>query len=445
MTPETTERDAAAKLDARSILRQKRDGGSHRPQDLRAFLAGFARGEIPDYQMSAWLMAAFQRGLNEEETFAMTLALLESGRRFEWSSLARPVADKHSTGGVGDKVSLILAPLAAACGVAVPMVAGRGLGHTGGTLDKLESIPGFRTQLAPEAMAAQLHSLGAFIVGQGPELAPADGSIYALRDVTATVEFLPFIISSIVSKKIAEGAKALAYDVKCGDGAFMKTADEARALARGLVSVTRKLGASAAALLTDMSQPTGRSIGNALEVTEAVDVLRGGGPTDTRELTLQLTAEMLALAGRESDRSAGRSLAERTLQSGQAWSLFVRLVEAQGGDPAAVEDPGRLPRAPIQVPVRAERSGVVGAIETRAMGELVVQLGGGRQRKESAVDPRIGIVLERKVGDAVEAGETLCIFHLAHEQPEVARRCAGLFKVGDRGANPPSLVLERVE
>ena len=284
-------------LDPREFIRVKRDGRTHAVADIEAFVAGHLQGRIPDYQVSAWLMAAFLNGLDVRETEALTEALLRSGRTFDWSDLGRPSADKHSTGGVGDKISLVLAPLVAACGVLVPMVSGRGLGHTGGTLDKLESIPGFRTRLEPDAMRAQLDRIGVVMVGQGPDLAPADGLLYALRDVTSTVEREYFIVPSIVSKKVAEGAGAVAYDVKCGSGAFMKTREDAARLARRLIAVTRSLGSAAGARVTDMSQPLGEAVGNALEVTESIAVLKGGGPADVRELTLELSALMLSLAG----------------------------------------------------------------------------------------------------------------------------------------------------
>ena len=270
-------------IDAREFIRTKRNGGTHDPATIREFMAAYLRKEIHDYQVSAWLMAAFLNGLDPVETDALTQSLLHSGRVFDWTALGRPSADKHSTGGVGDKISLMLAPLVAACGVLVPMVSGRGLGHTGGTLDKLESIPGFRTTLDPEQMLAQLDRLGVVMVGQGPDLAPADGLLYALRDVTSTVEFEPFIVSSIVSKKIAEGARAVAYDVKCGSGAFMKTPEQARSLARRLVRTSSALGANAAALITDMNWPLGQAVGNALEVREACETLHGRGPADTRD------------------------------------------------------------------------------------------------------------------------------------------------------------------
>uniref|UniRef100_A0A832I504 Thymidine phosphorylase n=1 Tax=Eiseniibacteriota bacterium TaxID=2212470 RepID=A0A832I504_UNCEI len=431
-------------MDAREFLRAKRDGRAHGPGEIEAFLAAHGRGEVPDYQVSAWLMAAFLNGLDESETDALTSALIRSGRVFDWSSLGRPTADKHSTGGVGDKVSLALAPLVAACGVLVPMVSGRGLGHTGGTLDKLESIPGFRTRLDPDAMRAQLDRLGVVMVGQGPDLAPADGRLYALRDVTATVERDYFIVPSIVSKKIAEGARAVVYDVKCGNGAFMKTPAAAGALARRLVRATRAFGASASALVTDMAQPLGAACGNALEVAEACEVLQGAGPADVRALTLALAGEMLHLAGAAPDPAAGRATATAVLDDGRAWARFLALVEAQGGDAAALERPQRLPRAPLAVEVPARRPGCVAAVDTFGLGELLVAIGAGRRRKEDEVHPGVGLVVRRRVGDPVRVGETLATLHLAAEDPAAVARAAACFSIADEPAAPPALVLERV-
>ena len=432
-------------LDPREFLREKRERRAHRSEDLRAFIARFASGKLPDYQASAWLMAAFLNGLDADETQALTLALLESGRRFDWRDLGRPSADKHSTGGVGDKVSLVLAPLVAACGVLVPMVSGRGLGHTGGTLDKLESIPGFNTTLGADAMRAQLDAIGVVMVGQGPDLAPADGKLYALRDVTATVEFEPFIVSSIVSKKIAEGAGAIAYDVKCGDGAFMKTHERARGLARRLVDATQGLGARAGALVTDMSQPLGVAAGNALEVAESIDVLKGNGSSDVRALTLELAALMLERSGAERDRGAGLARATRALDSGDAWERFVAMVRAQGGDAAAVETPERLPRAPHVLVVKADRSGVLSAVRTYALGELVVRLGGGRVAKEDDVDPRVGVRVLRRIGDAIASGDTLVEVHASGDDPGLAAHARACFVIEGRAAEPPALILERID
>ena len=431
--------------DVRALIRAKRDRGTHRPEELRALIDAYARGEVPDYQMSAWLMAAYLNGLDPAETDALTAALLHSGRVFDWTDLGRPAADKHSTGGVGDKISLILAPLVAACGVLVPMVSGRGLGHTGGTLDKLEAIPGFQTRLAADAMRRQLDSVGVVMVGQGPDLAPADGLLYALRDVTSTVEFEPFIVSSIVSKKVAEGAQAVAYDVKCGSGAFMKTRDAAARLARRLVDTTRALGRRGVALVTDMSQPLGAAVGNALEVRESIDVLLGRGPADVRALTLDLAASMLACAGTEPDLTAARVRARHALDSGGAWLRFLAMVEAQGGDRDSVERPDGLPRAPVRAPVRAARAGTVTAIDTFGLGELAVGLGAGRRAKEDAVDPRVGFIVHARIGDTIVEGDLLLELHLAGDDPGAAARAAACFSVGDDPRTPPPLVLERVD
>ena len=430
-------------LDAREFIRAKRDGRRHAAEDVRGFITACQRREIPDYQVSAWLMAAFLNGLDEGETEALTLALLHSGRVFDWNGLGRPAVDKHSTGGVGDKISLILAPLVASCGVLVPMVSGRGLGHTGGTLDKLESIPGFRTTLAPDALRAQLDAIGVVMVGQGPDLAPADGLIYALRDVTATVEREYFIVASIVSKKVAEGADAVVYDVKCGSGAFMKTPEDAGRLARRLIAVTRSLGRRAAARVTDMSQPLGFAVGNALEVRESIEVLRGGGPADVRELTLELSSLMLHLAG-AANAGEARARVTRALDSGAAWERFVALVRAQGGDPARVERPDGLPAAPVVRAVKAERSGVLAEVDAFGLGELVVAIGGGRIAKEDAVDPRVGLMVRKRLGEPVRAGETLAELHLASDDAAAAARAAACFRVGESGA-APELVLARVE
>ncbi len=430
--------------DVRGLIRTKRDRGRHRPEDLEALVGAYARGEVPDYQMSAWLMAAYLNGLDATETDALTAALLHSGRVFEWSDLGRPCADKHSTGGVGDKTSLVLAPLVAACGVLVPMVSGRGLGHTGGTLDKLEAIPGFRTQLPPEALRRQLATVGVVMVGQGPDLAPADGLLYALRDVTSTVEFEPFIVSSIVSKKVAEGAQAVVYDVKCGSGAFMKTRETAAHLAQRLVDTTRSLGRRAAALVTDMNQPLGAAVGNALEVREAIDVLLGRGPADVRELTLELAALMLESAGAAGDVESARRRARHALESGGAWLRFLAMVEAQGGDRASVERADGLPRAPVRLPVKASRAGRVAAIDTFGLGELAVALGAGRRAKGDAVDARVGLTVHARLGGAVRAGDTLAEVHLAADDPGAVTRAAACFTVDDTAPPAPPLIVERL-
>ncbi len=432
-------------IDPRAFLRTKRDRGRHEPDDVRAFVAAFERGDVGDDQVGAWLMAAYLHGLDDAETDALTSGLLHSGRVFDWSALGRPTADKHSTGGVGDKISLPLAPMVAACGVLVPMVSGRGLGHTGGTLDKLEAIPGFRTTLEPDAMRAQLDRIGIVMVGQGPDLAPADGKLYAMRDVTQTVEREYFIVPSIVSKKIAEGAKAIAYDVKCGNGAFMKTPEAARSLAQRLVRTTRAMGSAAEALVTSMDQPLGVCVGNALEVRESVEVLKGGGPPDVVELTLELGATMLRLAGAAADAATARAQCVRAIASGSAWERMLAMVEAQGGDPRALEDdaPG-LARAPRVVPVRAVRAGVLERVDCFALGELMVAIGAGRRVKSDAIDPAVGMRVLRRVGDRVEAGEALAELHLGRSDSGAEQRALACFEVGDGPAAAGALVLERI-
>lgn len=432
-------------IDPREFIRTKRNRQTHAPEAIGEFVAAYLRKEVHDYQVSAWLMAAFLNGLDGAETDALTHALLHSGRVFDWSALGRPSADKHSTGGVGDKISLMLAPVVAACGVLVPMVSGRGLGHTGGTLDKLEAIPGFKTTLPPDEMRAQLDRLGIVMVGQGPDLAPADGLFYALRDVTSTVEFEPFIVSSIVSKKIAEGARALAYDVKCGGGAFMKTPEQARSLAKRLVATSKALGANAAALITDMNWPLGGAVGNALEVREACETLHGKGPADTRELTVELSALMLRLAGAVPDDAAGRVRATRVLDDGSAWEVFLRMVEAQGGDVKALETPDRLHPAPVVSMVPAERDGVVSGCDCFALGELIVSIGGGRRAKEDAIDPRVGLVVLRQPGERVRKGEPIAELHLAAPDLGLVERAVECFTLADEAAPRGTTLLERVE
>ena len=437
---------ALGSLDPREFIRTKRDGHAHDPTALRAFVAACAAREIPDYQASAWLMAAFLRGLDASETDALTQAFLHSGRVFDWKALG-VAADKHSTGGVGDKISLALAPLVAACGVPVPMVSGRGLGHTGGTLDKLECIPGFQTRLEPAVMTEQMRKLGLVMVGQGPDLAPADGLFYSLRDVTATVEFEPFIVSSIVSKKIAEGARAIVYDVKCGTGAFMKTPDAARSLARRLVETTRALGATASACITDMSWPIGWAVGNALEVREAWQVLRGQPVPGTRELTLTLAAEMLWLAGAAPNPDTARVRVTQALDEGHAAERFLAMAHAQGGDTRSLEHGEPFHAAPKVVELQAPRAGILAGCDCFALGEAVVAMGGGRLAKEDAVDPRVGLVMTRERGDRLAKGDTFAKLHLAAGDGAMVARVAGCFTFADETPEPlpKDLVLERIE
>ena len=428
------------------FVRKKRDGAEHEPAEINEFIRAFVAGEVADYQASAWLMAAFLKGLSPRETLALTQAMLHSGDVLTLARVRAPKVDKHSTGGVGDKVSLCLAPLVAACGVAVPMISGRGLGHTGGTLDKLEAIPGFRVDLDAKRFERIIQEVGTSLIGQTEKLAPADKRLYALRDVTATVECIPLIVASILSKKLAEGIDGLVLDVKCGGGAFMKNLEQARALARALVSVGKSAGKRVTALITDMSAPLGRTIGNGLETREAIEVLRGGGPPDTRELTLELGAEMLLVAKRCRTRREALATLERALADGGPLRRFRRLVELQGGDPRCVDDPMRLPRAKATLEVRAPSGGYVRGVDAYQLGLLAIELGAGRMRADQRVDPAAGFELDVTVGDAIEKGQRLATVHAAKKSvaSAVAARAVTCFTIGARSAKRSPLVLERL-
>jgi pyrimidine-nucleoside phosphorylase len=432
---------------AYEIIHRKRDGHSIPAEELAALVDGFTRGEIPEYQMSAFCMAVFFRGMDGAEVRALTEAMLRSGDVLDLSAIPGAKIDKHSTGGVGDKVSLALAPLAAACGVKVPMISGRGLGHTGGTLDKLEAIPGFRVDLPVEEFTRLVRDVGACLIGQTARLAPADKKLYALRDVTATVESIPLIAASIMSKKLAEGIDGLVLDVKVGSGAFMKTREDARALAAVLCGIGRSMGKKVTALLTAMDQPLGRAVGNALEVAEVVALLQGGGPADLRECTVELTAEMLLLAGAAPDAAAARAAVEGAIADGRGLEAFERIVAAQGGDARAIRELSRLPRAAGTYPVPAPADGVVVEIDTEAVGLAAVALGAGRARVEDPVDPAVGILVERKLGDRVSRGEPLCLVHdgpLSAPRAEIAARLTRAFRLGAAAPAPRPLVLERI-
>jgi pyrimidine-nucleoside phosphorylase len=395
------------------LIRKKRDGKELSREEIEFIVSGYTRSEIPDYQVSAFLMASLLRGLSRAETAALTNAMLHSGKVLDFNEIAGAKVDKHSTGGVGDKTSLILAPIVAAGGVNVPMVSGRGLGHTGGTLDKLEAIPGFNVHLELEEFRRILAKVGCAMIGQTEDLAPADKKFYALRDVTGTVESPSLICASIMSKKLAEGIDGLVLDVKTGSGAFMKELKDSEFLAELMVETGERMGKKMVALITDMDQPLGRYIGNALEVVECVQVLRGqfAGSEDLFELTLELCGWMFFLGGHTASKDEGRSLALALVQSGKALEKFRDLVSEQGGDIRAIDDLARLPRAAYWEDILAPASGFVSAIECERMGVAGVILGGGRFRKEDAVDPAVGIVLHKKVRDAVSAGETLCTVH----------------------------------
>jgi pyrimidine-nucleoside phosphorylase/thymidine phosphorylase len=432
---------------AYELIHAKRDGRAIPAAELAALVDGFTKGEVPDYQMAAFCMAVFFRGMDDGEVWALTDAMLRSGDVLELSDVPGTKVDKHSTGGVGDKVSLALAPLAAACGVKVPMISGRGLGHTGGTLDKLEAIPGFRVDLPVDRFRALVRDVGACLVGQTTRLAPADRKLYALRDVTATVESIPLIASSIMSKKLAEGIDALVLDVKVGSGAFMKRLDDARALSRTLAAIGRGMGKKVSALLTAMDQPLGRAVGNALEVVETIELLRGGGPPDLREVTVELTAEMLVLGGAAAGRAAARGKVAAAIADGRGLAKLEEIVAAQGGDAAAIRDPERLPRAPRTYDVPAPEGGVVAGIDAEAIGLAAVALGAGRARVEDRIDPAVGIVVHRKIGDRVARGEPLCTVHEGERsegRDRMSARLRAAWRIGPAAPPAAPLVLERL-
>lgn len=423
------------------IIEKKRDGYELTGEEIDFFIQGYTRGDIPDYQAAAWLMAVYLRGMSERETRDLTLAMARSGDMLDLSDVAPVVADKHSSGGIGDKVTLVVAPVVAACGVPVGKMTGRGLGFTGGTVDKLESIPGFRTNLSPQEFKAQLARIGIVITGQSENLAPADRKLYALRDVTGTVSSLPLIVSSIMSKKLAGGATAILLDVKVGSGAFMKTVEEATRLAEAMVRLGRELGRRVGALVSDMNQPLGWAVGNALEVQEAINVLHEAGPPDLREHCLVVAAEMLALAGRVANSGEGAELAAQAIADGSAWRKFRAMVAAQGGDIRFVDEPDRLPRAPIIEPVPAPAEGYLQKVDAAQIGRAVVDLGGGREKKGDPIDHSVGVVVHYKVGEWVQKGTPLCTIY-ASDRVRLERARARLLGAHTVGSEPvPSLPL----
>jgi pyrimidine-nucleoside phosphorylase len=428
-----------------ALIEHKRDGGALTAEQWSGLIRAYVAGQVPDYQMSALLMAIYFRGLEPAELAALTDTMIDSGDRLRFDGFSRPVADKHSTGGVGDKVSLLLAPMVASCGVAVPMMSGRGLGHTGGTLDKLESIPGFRTNLSLREAKAQIERLGCAMLGQTPEIAPADKRLYALRDVTATVESIPLISASIMSKKLAEGLNGLVLDVKTGSGAFLTDLSRSIELARTMIGLGEARGCPTVALLTAMDRPLGRACGNALEMEEAIEGLRGSGPPDVMEVTYALGAEMLVLVGAAPGLREARALLEDSVASGRALETFAGVIEAQGGNPAVIEDPGVLPQARAVEVYRAEASGIVSAVEPRRIGRAIVELGGGRTAVEDAVDPTVGFVITVKPGDPVRAGEPIASI-FARDDAGIAIGTAALREavtIGDDGTLLP-LISHRI-
>jgi pyrimidine-nucleoside phosphorylase len=428
-----------------SLIQHKRDGGALQPAEWTQLIEAYTAGSVPDYQMSALLMAVVWRGLTGEELAALTDAMLRSGDRLRFDGFERPRADKHSTGGIGDKVSLLLAPMVASCGVAVPMMSGRGLGHTGGTLDKLESIPGFRTALTLKEAKAQVERIGCAMLGQTPEIAPADKRLYALRDVTGTVESIPLIAASIMSKKLAEGLNGLVLDVKTGSGAFLPSEAQAIELAKTMIGLGQARGCPTVALLTAMDRPLGRSCGNALEVEEAIDGLRGEGPADLMEVTYALAVEMLLLVGGAADAGDARTRLEESVTTGRALETFGRIIEAQGGDPRVLDNPEQLPQAAEVEVFSAQRAGVIAQIEPRRIGRAILELGGGRRTIEEEIDPSVGFVIPAKPGDRVKAGEPLASV-FARDKKGIETGMAALKEailIGEQGNLTP-LITHRV-
>jgi pyrimidine-nucleoside phosphorylase len=428
------------------LIRKKRDGHELDPSEIAWMVAGIASGEVHDYQWSALLMAVLWRGMSGDETAALTDAMTRSGSIVDLSATPGLKIDKHSTGGVGDKTSLILAPIAAALGVPVPMVSGRGLGHTGGTLDKLEAIPGFSVHLDLEGYKRVLNACGLVLIGQTAEIAPADKRLYALRDATATVESVPLISASIMSKKLAEGIDGLVVDVKTGNGAFMEQLEHSRTLAETMVDIGRRLGKRMVALITRMDQPLGEAVGNSVEVAECIACLKGEGPADLTDLSVELAAEMVLMGERAGSLDEARAACRKTLTVGSALDRFRRVVEAQGGDPRSIDDPGRLPQPRETVEVKAPRSGIVSRLAARPVGHATMRLGAGRAHMHSTIDPAVGVILHKKVGDRVSAGESLCkVLVNDHSAVDAAvAMISSAYEIGDADVILPPLIVERL-
>jgi pyrimidine-nucleoside phosphorylase len=398
------------------IIIKKRDKKELSREEIEFFVEGISSGAIPDYQISAWAMAVLLNGMTDQETTDLTLAIANSGDVLDLCGIVPIEVDKHSTGGVGDKTTLVVEPIVSACGLPVGKMSGRGLGFTGGTLDKIESIPGFRTNLSREEFIELLKDKGLVLAGQSGQLAPADGKLYALRDVTGTVQSIPLIASSVMSKKIAGGARAIVLDVKVGTGAFMKNLDEARTLSRLMVAIGKLSERKTVALLSDMNQPLGKAVGNSLEVVEAIETLQGKGPADFTEHCLVVASHMLVVGEKVTTLDEGRKMAEQALKQGRGLEQFRKLVSNQGGDPAYVDDPSLFPSAPVIKDVSSPREGYLSAIDALTVGETSVQMGAGRSRKEDTIDHRVGIVVHRKVGERVKAGDLLFTIHAKDEQ-----------------------------
>jgi pyrimidine-nucleoside phosphorylase len=422
------------------VIAKKRDGFSLTQEEINFMVSGFTSEKIPEYQMSAFLMAMYLKGLDKKEIIYLTESMINSGKIMNWAYLKKPSIDKHSTGGVGDKTSIILAPLAACGDIIVPMASGRALGHTGGTLDKLESIPGFNTQLSTEQFTKQLEKLGTAMIGQTPELAPADGKMYALRDVTGTVESIPLTSASIMSKKLAEGIDGLVLDVKVGTGAFMKSLKDAEELALSMIDIGEGMGKRVIALMTDMNQPLGYAAGNILEIKECIEILKGKGPKDTKELTLILTGYMFYLGKKAKNPEEGKKLAEKLLKNGSAYKKFIEMVKMQGGDTSYIENPEKFPEANIKENILSLKSGYISKINTQELGICCNLLGAGRITLATPIDPTAGIISLHRIGDKIEKGEPLITIHTNKEPQDIIPRIQNAFTISKTKPKPLPLI-----
>ena len=428
------------------VIEKKRDGQPLSEEEIRWFINGYSKGDIPDYQMAAMAMAIYFKGMTLDEMAVLTDAMMRSGDLVDTSSLKMPKVDKHSTGGIGDKISLILAPLAACCGIGVPMISGRGLGITGGTLDKLESIPGYRTNLSDREFLDVVAKCGCSITGQTGQLAPADKKLYALRDVTATVPSIPLIVASIMSKKLAAGLDALVLDVKWGKGAFMRTVEAAQELARNMVEVGVRMGKGMAALITDMNQPLGRTAGNSLEVIESIETLKGKGPEDIVELTMALTARMLVLVGKAQDHVEALGVLQQHIQSGKALEIFRKMIELHGGNPKVIDDYRLLPFSTIKEDVTATQAGTIAGVDADQIGRACLILGAGRKKTDDMVDFAVGVSDLLKIGEKVNKGDRLAVIHANDESQlrEARRMIESAFTISEDSTPPPPLVTDMI-
>ena len=427
------------------VIDTKRNGGELTTEQIEFFINGYTKGDIPDYQVSALLMAIYLKGMTKQETATMTMTMLHSGDQLDLSDIPGVKVDKHSTGGVGDKTSIPLAPLVASVGIPVPMISGRGLGHTGGTLDKLEAIPGLKVEISEASFKQQLRDVGCAIVGATGNIAPADKKIYALRDVTDTVDSIPLIAGSIMSKKIASGTDALVLDVKTGSGAFMKTEADSVALAKELVGIGKSVGMNAMAVISDMDQPLGNAIGNALEIEESIALLKGNGPADLLDLVLTIGSQMVVMANKATDLDAARKMLQQHIDDGSALAKFKEMIIAQGGDGRVIENPAMMPQATYQMPILAARDGVITKMKADEMGIAAMMLGGGRQKKDDQLDYAVGLTLSKKVGDEVHQGDTILTIHSNREDvSDVQQLIEAHIAIGDE-AQPLTLIHEVID